>query len=262
MLGMLGRGGMGAVYRARQVSLDREVAIKLLPLEVSADQAFADRFVREARAMAKLNHPNIITVFGFGTTAEGHLYFFMEYVAGANVAQIIREPGLDPAQALVIMGQVCTALAYAHGKGVVHRDIKPANLLVRDGRMLLIDFSFAEVRPSPWRQAVDLANMMLVLALRSDPRKVYERAQVFFTVDEIAEAFAATRGLTMPSQLRRLMRAQGRDLHVEFKRLLPIQISPIAIQRWSWRRVLLVLTAVGVGLVAVLIIAQLLTSPL
>jgi len=109
---------------------------------------------------------------------------------------------------------------------------------------------------------VDLANMMLVLALRSDPRKVYERAQVFFTVDEIAEAFAATRGLTMPSQLRRLMRAQGRDLHVEFKRLLPYQISPIAIQRWSWRRVLLVLTAVGVGLVAVLIIAQLLTSPL
>src|SRR5664279_3468219 len=146
--------------------------------------------------------------------------------------------------------------------GLAHRDIKPANLLVRDGRMLLIDFSFAEVRPSPWRQAVDLANMMLVLALRSDPRKVYERAQVFFTVDEIAEAFAATRGLTMPSQLRRLMRAQGRDLHVEFKRLLPIQISPIAIQRWSWRRVLLVLTAVGVGLVAVLIIAQLLTSPL
>src|SRR5674536_296901 len=70
--------------------------------------------------------------------------------------------------------------------GLAHRDIKPANLLVRDGRMLLIDFSFAEVRPSPWRQAVDLANMMLVLALRSDPRKVYERAQVFFTVDEVA----------------------------------------------------------------------------
>jgi membrane-associated phospholipid phosphatase len=121
--------------------------------------------------------------------------------------------------------------------GLAHRDIKPANLLVRDGHMFLIDVAFAEVRPSPWRQAVDLANMMLCLALRCDPKLVYARAQRLFTVAEITEAFAAARGLTMPSQLRRMMRTQGRDLHAEFLGFLPERPRPIAIQRWSLRRV-------------------------
>jgi tRNA A-37 threonylcarbamoyl transferase component Bud32 len=93
--------------------------------------------------------------------------------------------------------------------GLAHRDIKPANLLVRDGRLLLIDVFFTEVRPTPWRQAVDLANMMLCLALRSSPELVYERAKRQFTVEEITEGFAAARGLAMPSQLRHLLRAQG-----------------------------------------------------
>ncbi|HEU4896225.1 MAG TPA: phosphatase PAP2 family protein, partial [Actinomycetota bacterium] len=105
--------------------------------------------------------------------------------------------------------------------GLAHRDIKPANLLVRDGRLLLIDVAFIELRPSPWRQAVDLANMMLCLALRSDPQQVYQRALVQFSVEEITEGFAAARGLALPSQLRHLLRAQGRDLHAEFVRLLP-----------------------------------------
>jgi membrane-associated phospholipid phosphatase len=121
--------------------------------------------------------------------------------------------------------------------GLAHRDIKPANLLVRDGHVFLIDVAFAEVRPSPWRQAVDLANMMLCLALRCDPLLVYTRALRLFTVAEITEAFAAARGLTMPSQLRRMMRAQGRDLHAEFLGLLPERPRPIAIQRWSIRRI-------------------------
>ena len=125
---------------------------------------------------------------------------------------------------------------------LAHRDIKPANLMVRDGQVLIIDVFFAEVCPSPWRQAVDLANMLLVLGLRSDPRRVYERALRVFTVDEITEAFAATRGLTMPSQLRRMMRAEGRDLHAEFVRLLPEQPRPIAIQRFSARRILLTIS--------------------
>jgi hypothetical protein len=85
--------------------------------------------------------------------------------------------------------------------GLTHRDIKPANLLVRDGQLYLIDVFFTEVRPSPWRQGVDLANMLLVLALGSEPGRVYERALRRFTVEEIGGAFAATRGLTMPSQL-------------------------------------------------------------
>jgi tRNA A-37 threonylcarbamoyl transferase component Bud32/membrane-associated phospholipid phosphatase len=121
--------------------------------------------------------------------------------------------------------------------GLAHRDIKPANLLVRDGRLLLIDVAFVQARPSPWRQAVDLANMMLCLALRSSPERVYERAKRQFSVQEITEGFAAARGLALPSQLRRMLRDQGRDLHAEFVRLLPAPPQPVSIQRWSARRV-------------------------
>jgi tRNA A-37 threonylcarbamoyl transferase component Bud32 len=130
--------------------------------------------------------------------------------------------------------------------GLAHRDIKPANLLVRDGTLYLIDVFFIEVRPSPWRQGVDLANMLLVLALGSEPRQVYERALRQFRVEEIGEAFAATRGLTMPSQLRGMLRARGRDLQAEFLELLPEPPRPIAIQRFSPRRLGLTL-AVLVG---------------
>jgi tRNA A-37 threonylcarbamoyl transferase component Bud32 len=121
--------------------------------------------------------------------------------------------------------------------GLAHRDIKPANLLVRDGRMLLIDVAFIELRPTPWRQAVDLANMMLCLALRSSPERVYQRALRQFSTEEISEGFAAARGLALPSQLRRMLRAQGRDLHAAFTRLLPTRPQPIPIQRWSARRI-------------------------
>jgi tRNA A-37 threonylcarbamoyl transferase component Bud32 len=142
--------------------------------------------------------------------------------------------------------------------GLAHRDIKPANLLVRDGQLYLIDVFFTEVRPSPWRQGVDLANMLLVLALRSEPRLVYERAVRQFTVEEIGEAFAATRGLTMPSQLRRMLHAQGRDLHAEFLKLLPAPPRPIAIQRFSARRLGLTLAVlVGTLLAVVLVLTNL-----
>jgi tRNA A-37 threonylcarbamoyl transferase component Bud32 len=135
--------------------------------------------------------------------------------------------------------------------GLAHRDIKPANLLVRDGRLHLIDVFFTEVRPSPWRQGVDLANMLLVLALRSEPTQVYERALRQFSVEEVSEAFAATRGLTMPSQLRRMLRAQGRDLHAEFLRLLPEPLRPIVIQRFSPRRIGLTLAVLAGAFLAV-----------
>jgi hypothetical protein len=131
--------------------------------------------------------------------------------------------------------------------GLAHRDIKPANLLVRDGRMLLIDVAFTELCPTPWRQTVDLANMMLCLALRSSAQRVYQRALRQFTVQEISEGFAAARGLALPSQLRRMLREQGRDLHAEFLRLLPERPRPIRIQRWSARRVGLLLLVVPVA---------------
>jgi tRNA A-37 threonylcarbamoyl transferase component Bud32 len=144
--------------------------------------------------------------------------------------------------------------------GLAHRDVKPANLLVRDGRVHMIDVFFTEVRPSPWRQAVDLANMMLCLALRSSPQRVYERARRVFSDEEISEAFAATRGLAMPSQLRRLIRAEGRDLHAEFLGLLPEPPTPIAIQRWTSRRVGLLVTALLCALVVIPIALTVLVS--
>jgi hypothetical protein len=111
--------------------------------------------------------------------------------------------------------------------------------MVRDGRMLLIDVAFAEVRPTPWRQAVDLANMMLCLGLRSDAPRVFDRARLQFSVEEISEGFAAARGLALPSQLRMALRAEGRGLHEEFLRLLPQRPQPIKVQRWTARRMVI-----------------------
>jgi tRNA A-37 threonylcarbamoyl transferase component Bud32 len=127
--------------------------------------------------------------------------------------------------------------------GVAHRDIKPANLLVRDGHLQLVDVSALEVRPSPWRQAVDLANMMMTLALRTDPDRVYERALTTFTEDEIAEGFASTVGLTIPTELQTKMKADGRPLLARFRELAP-RHEPISIQRWSMRRLALTGSAV------------------
>src|SRR4051812_5948181 len=134
--------------------------------------------------------------------------------------------------------------------GLAHRDIKPANLLVRERHLLLIDVAFVEARPSPWRQAVDLANMMLCLALRSDSEQVFGRARREFSAEEITEGFAAARGLALPSQLRRMMRAQGRDLHAEFVKLLPRPPRPVSVQRWTGRRLVLLAATVAVLVLA------------
>ncbi len=122
--------------------------------------------------------------------------------------------------------------------GIAHRDIKPGNLMVRGQALLLIDVAFVQVRPSPWRQAVDLGNMMLVLAVRTDPQRVYRRALAYFTEAELAEAFAATRGVASPAQLRAFMKRDPRDLLSAFRALAP-QRPPIVLQRWSATRVAL-----------------------
>ena len=109
-------------------------------------------------------------------------------------------------------------------------------MLVRDGAVLLIDVAFATVRPTPWRQAVDLANMMLTLALGSTPEAVYEQATRILAPDDIAEAFAATRSVTIPNQLRARLKADGRDLATAFRRLAPPR-SPVRVQLWSTRRI-------------------------
>src|SRR6516162_141709 len=145
MLALLGQGGMGAVYKARQTKLDRLVAIKVLPPEVARDPAFAERFVREARSLARLNHPHIVTVYDFGDV-DGLYYFTMEYVDGQNLRDRLQAGPLPAAAALGIVTQLCDALQYAHDEGLVHRDIKPENILLDGkGRVKIADFGLARL---------------------------------------------------------------------------------------------------------------------
>jgi len=141
---LLGRGGMGAVYKGIQLNLERPVAIKLLPAEIATDAEFVSRFKREARTLARLQHSRIVTIHDFGQTTEGHLFFVMEYIDGTDLRRILKGPGLDPEQALAVVGQLCDALQAAHREGIVHRDIKPENVLVtKDGYVKLADFGLS-----------------------------------------------------------------------------------------------------------------------
>jgi predicted Ser/Thr protein kinase len=142
---LLGQGGMGIVYKARQPRLDRFVALKILPAETGGDAAFAERFAREARTLAKLTHPNIVTVYDFGES-EGRFYLLMEFVDGVNLRHLLRERRLKPEEALKIVPQICQALQYAHDQGVVHRDIKPENILLdKRGNVKIADFGLAKL---------------------------------------------------------------------------------------------------------------------
>jgi predicted Ser/Thr protein kinase len=153
VLELLGQGGMGIVYKARQKSLERLVALKVMPPEAAREAGFADRFSREARTLARLQHPNIVGVHDFGVS-DGLYYLLMEYVDGANLRRAMREGKLTPAQALAIVPQICDALQYAHENGVVHRDVKPENILLdRAGRVRIADFGLAKIVQ---RTAVDV----------------------------------------------------------------------------------------------------------
>jgi len=142
---LLGQGGMGAVYKARQPALDRWVALKVLGTQTAARADFSERFNREARALARLNHPHIVAVHEFGQVG-GLPYFIMEYVDGMTLRQLVRTRKLAPEQALAIVPQICEALQFAHDEGVVHRDIKPENILLdKKGRVKIADFGIAKI---------------------------------------------------------------------------------------------------------------------
>jgi serine/threonine protein kinase/capsular polysaccharide biosynthesis protein len=145
VLEFVGKGGMGAVYKARQPKLDRFVALKILPPAAAGDPGFAERFNREARALARLNHPNIVAVHDFGHAGVLH-YLVMEFVDGGNLRQIEAAGRLTSEQALAIVPQICDALQFAHNEGIVHRDIKPENLLLdKKGRVKITDFGIAKM---------------------------------------------------------------------------------------------------------------------
>jgi capsular polysaccharide biosynthesis protein len=145
ILDFIGKGGMGAVYRARQPALGRFVALKILPPAAASDPGFAERFNREARALASLNHPNIVTIHDFGQAGPLH-YLVMEFVDGGNLRQVEAAGRLAPEQALAIIPQICEALQFAHNEGIVHRDIKPENILLdKKGRVKITDFGIAKI---------------------------------------------------------------------------------------------------------------------
>ena len=145
ILELIGRGGMGAVYKARQKNLDRLVALKILPPEIGRESAFAERFAREAQAMARLSHPHIVPVHDFGQR-QGLYFFVMEYIDGLNLRQLMASGNVSPKEALAIVPQICDALQFAHDQGIVHRDIKPENILLdRRGQVKIADFGLAKL---------------------------------------------------------------------------------------------------------------------
>jgi serine/threonine protein kinase len=145
IVALIGHGGMGAVYKARQKQLERVVALKILPPGVGEDLAFSDRFTREAKAMARLSHPGIVTIHDFGC-ANGLYYLVMEFVDGVSLGQLMRTGRVSSREALAIVPQICDALQYAHDQGIVHRDIKPENILLdRQGRVKVADFGLAKL---------------------------------------------------------------------------------------------------------------------
>jgi serine/threonine protein kinase len=176
ILELIGKGGMGAVYKARQKELDRLVALKILPPGIGRDAAFAGRFAREAKALAKLNHPGIVTLYEFGHVdgsgsqpstfnSQPLYYFLMEFVDGVNLRQLLHAGRIAPHEALAIVPQICDALQFAHDQGIVHRDIKPENILLdRRGRVKVADFGLAKLvgsdtgRSAGFQHGATLAN--------------------------------------------------------------------------------------------------------
>jgi membrane-associated phospholipid phosphatase len=199
----------------------------------------------EDYAARVLRDAGIPTASTFGIvelTPEREYLLVTEFFDGA---QEIGAADVDDA----IIDEALTIVRRLWDAGLAHRDIKPANVLVADGRVKLIDVFFVQIRPSPWRQAIDLANMMLVLAVRTDAPRVYSRARLLFTEDEIAEAFAAARGIASPTQLRMMMKRDPRDLLAEFRALAPAR-RPITLQQWSIKRVVLALAVLALVVLA------------
>lgn len=185
---LIGQGGMGAVYKARQPKLDRYVAIKVVPSSFGkAEHNFADRFEREARAMAGLNHPNIVTVHDFGETENGYLYIVMEYVDGRDMHHAIVSGRAGASEALAWMIQLCDGIQYAHDHDVVHRDIKPANILINsEGQIKVGDFGLVKLVGRKLETAITLSQV----AMGTPDYAAPESIEVGGTVDHRADVYS------------------------------------------------------------------------
>lgn len=182
---LIGQGGMGFVYKAKQRHLGRDVALKILHSELQQDPAFAKRFEREAQALAKLNHPNIVTVFDSGHTEAGEYYFVMEYVDGVNLRDVLEGGHLEPEKALAVVPQVCEALQYAHEQGIVHRDIKPENILMDSrGQVKIADFGLAKLLdPSSQNENLSHVGQRMGTAHYMAPEQVQDATDVDHRAD-------------------------------------------------------------------------------
>ncbi|MDB6139997.1 MAG: hypothetical protein JWO94_3069, partial [Verrucomicrobiaceae bacterium] len=215
VLELIGRGGMGVVYKARQKSLRRLVALKLLAPERVQDPKFAERFAREAQALAALSHPNIVTVHDFGRVdapapalkgGPGYYFLLMEFVDGVNLRQAMSAGRFTPEQALAIVPPVCEALQYAHDHGIVHRDIKPENLLLdKDGRLKIADFGIAKMlgteASETFSQPAGTPRYMAP-EQQADPQKVDHRSDIYslgVVLYELLTGEAPGSGLLPPS---------------------------------------------------------------
>ncbi len=183
ILELIGAGGMGAVYRARHRKLGRLVALKVLLPDLSANPSFSDRFLREARALANLNHSGIVTVFDFGSVDD--LYFFaMEYVDGVSLRELMRAGSVDCALALELVKQVCDGLHYAHERGVVHRDIKPDNILLNhEGTVKITDFGLAKLAGDPADHPLTRTNQVMGTPHYMAPEQIERPSEVDHRAD-------------------------------------------------------------------------------
>lgn len=205
----IGRGGMGRVFRARHAKLDREVAVKLLPAELAGDATFQARFEREARVLARMHHPHVVAVYDFGALPQGAGYLVMEYVSGGTLRS--RLP-LEPAEAERVVEELCSALAYAHERGIVHRDIKPENVLFdAAGRARLADFGIARLLLD------DHTVLTQPLAVLGTPRYMAPEARSGAAADARVDVFAVgvllqemLEGEAAPSPLRARLEAVAR----------------------------------------------------
>jgi serine/threonine protein kinase len=245
---LLGRGGMGAVYLARQKALDRAVALKILPPSIAADPAFAERFTREAQAMARLSHPHIVTLYEFGTRNQPSpalasipipsplppiplYYFLMEYVDGMSLRALLDSGHISPKEALAIVPQICDALQYAHDQGIVHRDIKPENILLgKNGQVKIADFGLAKLigKPMTPEAAGDGASSSIISNLKSEIPSHPSIENQKSKIENLPTSPAGTPAYMAPEQLSRPgevdHRADIYSLGVVFYQLLTGQL--------------------------------------